>query len=81
MCPRCEEAKPPSEFYARQDRPGRDRPHCRTCHKAISAEWARNNRARRRQQQTEYRLRHLEEDRERSRRYRAKLKARTQAGT
>ena len=79
-CPRCGEAKPPAEFYARQDRPGRDRPQCRSCHKAMAAEWQRDNRARSNASKAEYRLRHLEEDRERSRRRRAKLKARFQAG-
>lgn len=74
-CAACGESKPPSEFYARQDRPGRDRPHCRDCHKAMTREWTQLNPELARATKRRYLESHREQDRERSRRYRAKLKA------
>jgi hypothetical protein len=78
-CPRCGERKPPGEFYARQDRPGRDRPHCRDCHKAIALLWQRENRERKNEANRRYRARHRDEDRERSRRGYARRKAEREA--
>ena len=79
-CPRCGEPKPPGEFYARQDRPGRDRPHCRECHKATAALWQRENRTRKNEANRRYRLRNRDADRERSRLNRAKRKAERETG-
>ena len=73
-CPRCGKRKPPAEFYARQDRPGRERPHCCDCHKAISLAWQRENRDLHNEANARYRDRNRDRDRERSRRRRAKLK-------
>lgn len=76
-CPLCGEKKPPGEFYARQDRPGRDRPHCRDCHKAMSTLWQKQNRARKNEANARYRRRKRE--RELSRRERAESKAEREA--
>lgn len=57
LCPRCDQRKPPGEFYIRQDRPGRDRPHCRECHKGLVLAWQRHNRDRKNENNRRYRAR------------------------
>lgn len=78
-CPRCGERRPPGDFYARQDRPGRERPHCKDCHKDISTLWQRENRERKNAANRRYRERNRERDRERSRRGYARRKAEREA--
>lgn len=78
-CVRCGEPKPMGEFYARQDRPGRERPHCRTCHSEMTMLWQRENRTRKNETNRRYRERNRDSDRERSRRNRAKRQAEREA--
>lgn len=79
-CVRCGEPKPMGQFYARQDRPGRERPHCRACHVAMTMLWQRENRTRKNEANRRYRLRNRDADRERSSLNRAKRKDEREAG-